>query len=458
MEFEQNIIFPFEDIRKGSRIVLYGAGDVGQAFYHQIKRKDYCSLVGWLDQRWEKSEELETPFIRSKDLEEVAYDTLVIAVSNAKTAETIRQNLIELGVDRQKIYFPEKALLRYPKEKVLPKKREKKATEAGKRSRKQLKIGILAVSSIAVTLAGTIREKVPNAKVVSVASRTLKKAQEFAERFQIEKSYGSYEELLTDDEVDLVYISSPTAFHYEHTMLCLRYGKHVLCEKPFAMNAEQAEKMLQYAKEKKLFLSDGLWTSFLPMAEIISEIVRSGRIGRISTVCANQHYYAKQGTRLRNVSLGGSAVMEMGVYLITLAEAVFGEPIQEIKTLGEMDQDGVDEQVAVILKYETGLAVLSCGMNAVSDRMGAVYGSKGFIIIQDANEYKRIQLYGEDGTLLEEINSASGYEYEINSCVQAIFEGRTETEARSHNKIFSCMQILDKIRGQLTTEKVIVQE
>lgn len=448
MEFEQCIVFPYEDIEKGSRIVLYGAGDVGQAFYSQIKRKDYCHIVGWLDRRWENTEGLEPPYITRADLQKLNYDKIVIAVSSSSTAENIGKSLIQQGVKEEKIFFSEHTIVRYRGGASLPQRVEKKTTEE-KAAERQVGIGILAVSNIAATIARTVQMNVPNAKIVAVGSRTLEKAQRFAERFHIAKAYGSYEEMLADADVEIVYISSPASFHYEHTMLCLQHEKHVLCEKPFAMNAQQAEKMLSYARKKNSFLSDGLWTSYLPMAETIAKIAESGRIGRVCTVCANQHYYAPPETRLRNSSLGGSAVLEMGVYLISFANIVFGTTVQKVCALGEVNEDGIDEQAAMILQYDNGLAVLNCGMNAVSDRMGTIYGDKGYIIIQDANEYKRMQVYGTDGKLIDEINMASGYECEIRTCVQAVIERKLETIERSHEKILSCMRTLDIIKHQI---------
>lgn len=454
MEFVQYALFPFESIAKGSKVVLYGGGDVGQAFFHQINRRKYCELVGWIDKEWSVGEKREYPYIRIGDLKGLQYDKVIIAVNNAEIAGEIEKLLISTGVKEEKIVYFDDYLLRYTVRKIrgmnaIPEIEKSDLTENRKTEQKKIGIGLMAVSAIAQTIAQTILDRLPEVRLRAVASRTLDKAQKFADRFGIERAYGSYEEMLADDEVNLVYVSSPASFHYEHVMLCLKYGKHVLCEKPFAMNAAQAGEMLQFAREKGCFISDGLWTAYLPMVYKISQIVKSGMIGKVSTLCANQHYYAGVGGRLRDKELGGSVVLEMGVYLLSFAQIVFQKPVKEIYAAGVVNADKIDEQTAVILRFDDEIAVLSCGMNAQSDRMGGIYGSQGYILMQDANEYKRMQVYDSKGTLISEVNMSSGYEYEIRACVQAILEGRIETEERSHEIILSSMQMTDMIRAKM---------
>lgn len=456
MQLEQCVLFPFEEIKKGSRIVLYGAGDVGQAFYCQLNRKKYCEVVGWLDREWNDRQQLVHPYIGLRDLDKLRFDTIIIAVNNTDAAAEIRENLISRGVPDSKIYFSEDYLVRYPLKKIVPQSMGTDGAKSNKdilkgKENRRLKIGFLAVSSIAKTMAETICAKVQEAEIAAVASRSLDKARQFAGQFQIDRAYGNYEDMLEDETIELVYISSPARMHYEHVMLCLKHGKHVICEKPFAMNYREAKEMLDCAAERKCFISDGLWTAYLPMAKKISEIAESGIIGKISTVCANQHYYAGPGGRHRSRELGGSAVLDMGIYLLAFAGLAIKEQVKGIHATGWL-RDGVDEQAAIILQYDDKMALLSCGMNAASDRMGGIYGDQGYILIQDANEYKRLELHDQDGSMISEINMLTGYEYEVKACIQAIQSGKLETEERSHEIILSSMQMADQIREKIGAE------
>ena len=143
---------------------------------------------------------------------------------------------------------------------------------------KPLKMGIIGSGYIAATMAATV-EKMPQAEIYAVASRSKERAEGFASRFSIQKAYGSYEELVKDPEIQLVYIATPHSEHFENTMLCLEHGKHVLCEKAFAVTFSQAEKMISFAEEKKLLLTEAMWVRYMPMAQTLKEVLSSGVIG-----------------------------------------------------------------------------------------------------------------------------------------------------------------------------------
>ena len=152
-----------------------------------------------------------------------------------------------------------------------------------------MNVGILGAGNIAGTMARTLNG-MKDATAYAVASRDLERAQSFAKEYQMEKAYGSYEELLADDKVDLVYIATPHSHHLEHGKLCISYGKPVLCEKSFTANAAQARELLDYAEEKGVFITEAIWTRYMPSRKIITDIIESGELGDIHMLSANMGY------------------------------------------------------------------------------------------------------------------------------------------------------------------------
>ena len=186
-----------------------------------------------------------------------------------------------------------------------------------------LKVGILGAGGIACAMAKTISQ-MPSACCFAVASRDLEKARKFAEKWGIKKAYGSYEEMLSDPGVDLVYVATPHSHHYPHVRLCLEHGKHVLCEKAFTVNAAQARELFRIAKDKRLLLTEAMWTRYLPMRGTINEVLRSGIVGKPWLLTANLGYMISDVERLKEPSLAGGALLDVGVYPLNFAAMVFG--------------------------------------------------------------------------------------------------------------------------------------
>ncbi|NLW70246.1 MAG: Gfo/Idh/MocA family oxidoreductase, partial [Eubacteriaceae bacterium] len=177
----------------------------------------------------------------------------------------------------------------------------------------KLKIGILATGPMAHTMADTLM-MMEEVKLEAVGSRTQEKASLFAEQYGIAKAYGSYEQLVSDPEVDLVYVVSPHSHHYEHSMLALKHGKNVLCEKAFAVNYKQAKQMTDYARENNLMITEAHWVRYMPMTKRLKEVIASGIIGEITTVTANLSYVIYQNPRIVEPLLAGGALLDVGVY------------------------------------------------------------------------------------------------------------------------------------------------
>lgn len=187
--------------------------------------------------------------------------------------------------------------------------------------------GVLATGGIAARFTADV-QGLPDAEVVAVASRTEASARDFAERHGIARAYGSWAELVADDEVDVVYVATPHSAHHAAASLALRAGKHVLCEKAFTLNSREAKELVALARDRGLFLMEAMWTYLNPVVRRLTELVRGGAIGEIRTVQADFGFAGDfaAGHRLRDPDLGGGALLDLGVYPVSFAHLLLGEP------------------------------------------------------------------------------------------------------------------------------------
>lgn len=314
-----------------------------------------------------------------------------------------------------------------------------------------MKMAILGAGSIARSMAATINE-MEDVTSYAVASRDHKKAEAFAKEFGFTKAYGSYEEMLSDPEVDLVYVATPHSHHYEHVKLCLNHGKHVLCEKAFAINAKQAEEMFALALKNKLLLTEAIWTRYMPLRKTLDDIISSGVIGNVSMLTANLGYVINHIPRLIEPSLAGGALLDVGVYTINFALMTFGYEIERITSTAVITDKGVDAQNSITLVYKDGrMAVLNSTMMSLTDRQGVISGSKGFIMVENINNCERIRVYDlkrNELACYEAPKQISGYEYEVRACIKAIQEGNLECEEMPHSETIRVMHLMDSLRKE----------
>lgn len=313
-----------------------------------------------------------------------------------------------------------------------------------------MKIGILGAGGIARVMAETVNG-MEEAQCYAVAARDLGRAQKFAEEFGVEKAYGSYEEMLQDPQVELVYIATPHSHHYEHVKLCLEHGKHVLCEKAFTANAAQAEEILKMAEEKGLLLTEAIWTRYMPMRKTIDEVVASGIIGKVTSLSANLGYVIEQNERIHAPELAGGALLDLTVYPLNFASMVFGDDIVKVDASCVKIDTGVDGQDNVMLTYRDGkMATMYTTIHAQTDRRGMINGSLGFIEIENINNYESMKVYDLDRKVIasyEASKQITGYEYEVRAAIRAIREGKTECEEMPHAETIKMMKLMDRIRG-----------
>ena len=311
-----------------------------------------------------------------------------------------------------------------------------------------LKMAILGAGGIAVKMAQTIAG-MKDVEAYAVAARNVERAQEFADKYGFTKAYGSYEEMLADENVQLVYVATPHSHHYKHAKMCLEAGKNVLCEKAFTVNADQAKELFALAEEKKVLITEAIWTRYMPSRKIIDDIIASGVIGEVSSLTANLGYALHGVERIWNRELAGGALLDVGVYPINFALMAFGDDIKEVK--GEaVFKNGVDMMNSVTISFKNErMAVLHSCVSAALDRKGVIFGSKGYIEVTNINNPEVIKVFDKE---YKEIASylppeqITGYEYEVEACMRALEKGELECPEMPHAETIRVMEIMDGIR------------
>lgn len=312
-----------------------------------------------------------------------------------------------------------------------------------------MKFSILAPGAIAHRMAQAV-SGIDGVERYAVASRSGEKAKAFADEWGFSKAYGSYEEMLDDPETELVYVAAPHSHHYKYAKMCLERGKHVLVEKAFTVNAAQAEELIRLAEEKGVLLSEAIWTRYMPSRKMIDQLLDSGVIGELTSLTANLGYALDKVERLQNPELAGGALLDLGVYPVNFALMVFHSEVEKISAAAVMSPQGIDWMNSITLTFEDGkMAVLHSNMLAQTDREGVIYGTKGYMEIQNINNCEEIRVFNMNREMTacfkvpEQIN---GYEYEVIACKKAIEAGRIQCEEMPHSETLRVMKLMDEIR------------
>lgn len=312
-----------------------------------------------------------------------------------------------------------------------------------------MKIGILGAGNIAGILAKTMAQ-MPEAECYAIASRSLNRAEAFRSKYGFQKAYGSYEEMLQDEQVELVYIATPHSHHYEHMKLCISYGKPVLCEKAFTMNSAQARGIVNLAEEKGVYVAEAIWTRYMPSRQIINGVIESGILGQVSMLTANLSYDIDDKERIIRPELAGGALLDVGVYALNFALMHFGNKIDKVESSVMKTQTGVDGMETITLFYQDGrMASLTAGIYGRSDRKGVIYGEKGYLIVENINNPQSVRVYDTDDRLIQEYEvpeQISGYEYEIRECIEQIQKGGRESLSMPLQTSVEVMELMDGLR------------
>lgn len=320
-----------------------------------------------------------------------------------------------------------------------------------------MKIAILGCGHMGCKIASALRkmrDAGEDIRLYAAASRDLEKAKAFCEAEEFEVAYGSYEEMLSDPQVDLVHICTPHSHHFAHTKLCFEYGKPALVEKTFTTNAHQARELVKLSHEKNLLLAEAIWTRYMPSRKIIADLIADGTLGDVKYVTANLHYAMLHKPRIVSPDLAGGALMDVGIYPIHFAAMFLGTNYERMETSVQWHETGVDAQETINLYYPNGCAAqLSAGAVIRSDRRGMIAGSRGYLEIDNVNNPTKLTLFlAQDGwTVPHEVDlppQQSGYEYQIRACQRALAEGRIECPEMPHDEIIRVMEMMDEVRSQ----------
>ncbi len=314
-----------------------------------------------------------------------------------------------------------------------------------------MRIGILGAGHIAGKVSGTLRQ-MKEVRCHAVAARDFWRAEAFAGEHGFAKAYGSYEELVSDPDVDLVYVATPHNCHFPHARLALEHGKHVLCEKSFMMNAREAEELIGLSHRKGLLLAEAIWTRYMPFSKTIREVIDSGVIGRARMLSANLGYAVDWKERLIKPELGGGALLDLGVYCLNFALMYFGSDIADIRTACVKGDSGVDMQETIALIYRDGrIANLHATAWCATDRQGVIAGDKGFLVVDNINNPTCATAWDRYGHQLghwEAPARISGFEYEFLACRDAIAHGLCEPADMPHAESIRVMRLMDRLRAE----------
>ena len=295
----------------------------------------------------------------------------------------------------------------------------------------------------------------PHTKVTAVASRSHAKAKAFAELYQVDHFYGDYQAILEDAEVDIVYIATPHNSHMDWCIRAILAGKHVLCEKPLAVNAGQILKLINVARMTGVFIMEAFWSRFNPSIENCLGQVENGTIGTVNYINADFSFYREDpdDSRMLSLELAGGSLLDMGVYPVFLAYLMLGMPA-EIKALGWKHTTGVDMQTAIVLKYPKAVAMLMSGFASQSDMVAKIYGTEGRIYLEpywhETQGY--ILVEGNDNntktTKFDHPTTGKGFTYEIEECIRCIQSGQKQSQKWSLKNSLDLITITDEIRKQ----------
>ena len=318
----------------------------------------------------------------------------------------------------------------------------------------KIRWGILGCGKIANKFAADLK-LVENTELVAVASRNREKGEEFSKLYDARLTFDTYEQLVACKEVDVIYVATPHGFHHEHTLLCLRHGKAVLCEKALALNSKQVGEMIDTARANKVFLMEAFWTKFIPQYEKVVELVGSGEIGEVKMLQADFGFRAMEPTpqRLFDPALGGGALLDIGIYPVFLAISFLGRPV-EIKATMQAFSSGVDEQISIALKFGNGaLAMLSATFASETPVAAVISGTKGYIRMDNRfhNPASTVALaIGKEQPQPVAVakEEGYGYQYEARHVSDCLRKGLIESPVMSHADSLLLIETLDRIRQE----------
>ena len=290
---------------------------------------------------------------------------------------------------------------------------------------------------------------------LAVASRSLDKAQAFAGRFGVARAYGSYDELLADPDVELVYVAVPHSCHFDVTRRSIIAGKPCLVEKSFMANATEAAAIIAMAREAGVFVAEAMWPRYMPVRAIAREVLASGVIGKPVMVNASLAYNVSEKERVQKPELGGGALLDLGVYLLTFVRMYCDSPISKLNTTCVVSDTGVDATENITLVLEDGtLASLQCSGWSQGDNHGVIAGTTGYLVFDDLINPTKLMICRKRHIIEKEIplpEQITGFEYQLRACRDAIAAGQIEPPQMPHGETLYIMHLMDRLRAEWGT-------
>ena len=315
----------------------------------------------------------------------------------------------------------------------------------------KIKWGIIGLGNIAHQFASELL-LVEGAEIVAVASRSLDKAMKFAELYNCKKAFGNYEDIIKDDSIDILYIATPHNSHAHLSIAALKNNKHVLCEKPIALNYNDALKMIEASRKYNKFFMEAFWTRFNPsFQEAYAKIIK-GEIGDVKYINADFAFYVEklEGNRMTDMNLGGGALLDIGVYPLFLTYMMLGIP-NEILAKSNFHISGADMQTSMILQYDNAQAILHSSFLSSSEMKATISGTQGRILLNSnwfmAESYTLIRNNKKKNYKLP--TKGIGYTYEIEECHKCINEKKLESSLWSHKNSLDLIKMVDDVRNQI---------
>ena len=312
-----------------------------------------------------------------------------------------------------------------------------------------LRVGIIGTGWIAEKAAITLNG-LTECEAYAVGSRSQETADAFAAKWNIQKAYGSYTELIADPDVDLVYIGTPHSHHYDVTKEALLAGKPCLVEKAFMANLRQSKEIVELAHERKVFLAEAIWTRYQPVVNMVRELINKGQIGTPRLLTATLGYSMGDKPRIMRADLCGGALLDLGVYALNFVRMFFPADIVRMESQCVKSKTGMDLTNAISIVLADGmLCNLQSSAACVGDNIGVIAGTEGNLIIDNINNPHTITVNGPDRTYIETIHvpqQITGYEYQFLACRQALIDGLLEPREMPHEETLYIMQLMDGLR------------
>ena len=310
-----------------------------------------------------------------------------------------------------------------------------------------MNFGIIGLGNISNKFAKTLNEM--NESLYAVASRDINKAKEFSENYNSIKYYGSYEELINDPNVDIVYISTPNNMHFQNAYDCLSHNKNVICEKPFTTNPKDASKLYSYAKEKNLFIMEALWIEFLPAYKKIIEIIKEGKIGDLKALSVTYGFDTNPERKKRKFDskLAGGALLDIGIYNLGFIDMILNEEVQSFNSEYKLNEYGTDEYSMINLLFKNNIkATLVTTIGKDLKKEAYIVGTKGSIYIPDFQQNQEFILKTDKDELYSYPFEINGFEYQIREAIDSINNKRNESITYPSSRSIRLMKLLYDIR------------